>query len=659
MTLRLAIVVAFVTLVAPARPARADALACKAKGGTWKTEDGVAGCLVKGKRDGAWESRLLGGQLWQRDTYVNGIKDGPSVSFHPESCHIATRGSWKAGVKDGLWATWLQNGMSDTEGTYAAGKREGTWRFFTEGVKVIEGPFVDDSAEGLATEWFTTAVQWRTTMLKAGERTGDDEVACAKVGGEWLVDHKAREEGCAENGFKSGVWRGYAGDGKLSWRSTFRNDVEHGEHVDYHPTGEVLRRGQIVDGVPDGVHEFRARDGKSYGISTITKGSGTWRAWYPDGVLAEHGEYVEGQKHGLWRLYHPKGHVLDETTWDNGALEGLHRDYYQTGELGLEGHNAGGFRSGIWSAYYTNGKIAWAGAYAEGSRVGLWYNGSYTGVAESVGPMVDDLESGEWIQLHKGGALAATGSYVRGRKHGRWVEWWPSGELWRAVDYVDGVEHNPDARKCSELGGAWVSDPQQRTLGCQVCRAENEEDDGPITKIGLGVWTWWYPNGVVEKRGKMADGKREGGWQYWFDNGQLMLEGALAADKEQGRWTGHYRDGKPRFAGSYQDGASDGDWTSFHADGTTAAAGRYDAGKKVGRWTYHHPGGAKKEEGDYADGLPVGAWTSYHPDGKRASAGSYVAGLREGDWTFWRPDGSPWRTVRYVQGKEPAAAPAK
>jgi antitoxin component YwqK of YwqJK toxin-antitoxin module len=631
---------------------RADPQDCKKRGGTWREDGGLEGCMFGKLRDGVWDQRSGTGQLIQRDSYVRGDRAGVSTRFYG-NCQIGERIEWAADMRQGAFASWLPTGAKDTEGSYHEDKRDGLWRQYLDGVKVQEGPYVDDLPDGDFTEWFTTGVKWRTIRIEDEHYTGPDPEACYAAEGQWEVDYKNREEGCHNaDDVPDGVLKGYTTDGKLAFRTTYVDGVESGEHVDFHPTGEILRKGMYVAGAPDGVHEFRSRVGQLYGASTVTNGTGAWKAWFPDGTVAEAGEYVDGKQHGMWTTYHPKGHPVDETGYDHGMMDGPHREYYPTGEIMVDGAHAAGARTGVWTVFYSNGKVAWAGAYVDSVRVGFWYNGTYTGNPEEIGPMIDDRREGMWLLFNSDGSIKGFGPYVGGAKNGAWVEFWPSGEQWRVVTYIDDFEDNPEAGTCDRMGGAWVPDPQQRALGCQVCKSAADDEDSPILQLKYGVWRWWHPNGQLEKQGQLVADQRTGPWSFWYDNGQEMLAGSFVADREVGRWTGFYRDGRDKFDGGYVEGAPDGAWTTFHADGSTAAAGSYAGGQKTGAWTYFHPGGAKKEEGTYEAGVPTGAWTSYHPNGAKESAGAYAGGKRDGTWTWWRADGSVWRTATFVGGKE-------
>src|SRR5262249_41356574 len=147
---------------------------------------------------------------------------------------------------------------------------------------------------------------------------------------------------------------------------------------------------------------------------------------------------------------------------------------------------------------------------------------------------------GTWTLFHEDGKLAGVGAYAGDKKTGEWQLFWSSGEPWRRIKYVDDVEDDPGPRACARLGGEWVADAEKRALGCQVCRPAADDSPSPtaIGHVGYGRWTWWHPNGVVERSGELVAGERQGPWIFNYDNGAAMLSGEFANGKEAGVWSG-------------------------------------------------------------------------------------------------------------------------
>lgn len=201
--------------------------------------------------------------------------------------------------------------------------------------------------------------------------------------------------------------------------------------------------------------------------------------------------------------------------------------------------------------------------------------------------MVDDRPNGEWTEYHPTGKVSEKGQRIGIRNEGQWKTFWSTGEAWRDVEYVEGVDQDAAAKSCVEMGGVWKADGENRSLGCLVCRAR--EDDS-IDAVPMGVWTFWHPSGGIEKQGPLFEGKPVGTWKYFHDNGSVMMQGTFDGGVEEGPWSGSWRNGQKRFEGAYLGGKPDGLWTSWLADGGVMSEGRYARGEKVGAWKYERNG---------------------------------------------------------------------
>ena len=515
-----------------------------------------------------------------------------------EDCQIVARGHMKAGKRDGAWTEWnSENGAKTREGSYVAGVRQGVWTFYgPKGEKQTQGPFVDGKAQGTFTEWFATGGKWREFQMDHGVRVDPRIADCEAKGGEWKIDYKEGEEGCAVKDKEIGTWIGYYPTGAVKWRIPYVDGYRQGTGEELHPTGELLHRGEWIGGIPEGTHTWQSATGKVYGTSTINDGNGEVHEFSPDGRHTIDVAYVGGSAQGVWRRYYDNGALAEETTYVAGEKAGPYRRYHVVGELATAGTHDNGVRVGGWVELWENGKVKWAGTYdATGRKTGLWMTFSYAGQLESSGTMQDDHEEGTWMYFHDTGALAATGTMKMGDRVGTWQTFWADGKPWRTVEYAHGKEVGPAPASCDKIGGDWVADAKKRELGCQVCRAK---PDDSIEQIATGVWTWWHPNGQIEKQGALDSGKQVGRWSFFYDNGKPMLEGDYAAGAEQGSWLGYYRSGDKRVEGAYTGGKPSGTWTSWYETGNPMSEGRYDGGKKTGEWIYYDRSG-KPEKVSY------------------------------------------------------------
>lgn len=103
-----------------------------------------------------------------------------------------------------------------------------------------------------------------------------------------------------------------------------------------------------------------------------------------------------------------------------------------------------------------------------------------------------------------------------------------------------------------------------------------------------GVWTYWYPNGQVQRTEQYSNGMMVGIWTgyfengvvshvlnfttgdavYYFSNGKKQSEGKIANNMvQEGHWTGWYQHGLKNFEGNYVNGIKDGLWIFYDIKG--------------------------------------------------------------------------------------------
>ncbi|MGK0360404.1 MAG: antitoxin component YwqK of YwqJK toxin-antitoxin module [Bradymonadia bacterium] len=681
---------------------------CAAAKGRWVVKGRLRGCLIRGKRQGIWsvwdevpgaepvqrgQAALVDGQLHGPSTdyhangqigaegsYTSGNKTGPWRGFHPggqpqyeveydpegekhgaemfwyPNCVQAIDGAWDHGKKTGHWVNRLPSNDKQDEGDWINDTRTGTWTFWhKKGPKLESGPYVDGLRHGTWTEFTFQGHQWRTVEYDKGQRQTPTAKACDVMGGEYDVDFEQREDGCAIEGRRVGLWSGYRANAGLEWTAQYKDGRMDGTRVDLHPDGAVLRAGEYAAGAPIGTHVFKSADGKvEFGSSTLTDGTGSWTEYWPTGALRLRGAWLKGDKHGVWESWRANGNPDEAREWKLGRWDGETRAWFATGELKHRGQYRDGRRTEKWTAFFTNGRVAWEGLYdKKGDRADIWKNGFWEGGPRAEGIYAKDERDGQWIEWHNNGKKKGVGPYKEGKRDGEWTEWWYSGEPWRTVHYTGGISSDPAETDCKSLRGAWRVDPEQRVVGCNVCRVANDDEGkSAIELIEQGEWRWWHPNGELEAAGEYTRGQKSGTWERFFDDGRPMMKGSWRADVKHGDWQGYYRSGNLRFSGAYADGKEDGEWTTFQSTGAVQAKGSYKAGEKSGPWAWFIGDATKSQAGSFLNGQEDGVWTTWHANGQKKSEGRFEAGARIGEWQWWRADGTPWRSAKYEKGAE-------
>ena len=95
--------------------------------------------------------------------------------------------------------------------------------------------------------------------------------------------------------------------------------------------------------------------------------------------------------------------------------------------------------------------------------------------------------------------------------------------------------------------------------------------------IQNGEYIKHYKNGVIEMRGMMKNGKREGLWKSWYDNGLPWSETTFKDGKKNGSTKTWYENEKVRYTGFYTNDVESGKWNFWDDKGKLFNTKDYDA----------------------------------------------------------------------------------
>lgn len=113
--------------------------------------------------------------------------------------------------------------------------------------------------------------------------------------------------------------------GKLIMKEYYTNDTLNGPYHRYFDDGTLFIEGAYNRGMMDGSWIFYSPEGKIMGKGEFSLGSGTQKAWYPNGNSQRIIQYKDNLKHGIEEHYQPDGKLVL-------------RRYYKFGELVSEEH---------------------------------------------------------------------------------------------------------------------------------------------------------------------------------------------------------------------------------------------------------------------------------------------------------------------------------
>ncbi|MHA7842299.1 MAG: toxin-antitoxin system YwqK family antitoxin [Winogradskyella sp.] len=117
----------------------------------------------------------------------------------------------------------------------------------------------------------------------------------------------------------------------------------------------------------------------------------------------------------------------------------------------------------------------------------------------------------------------------------------------------------------------------------------NYDNEGHLVSEGwtknekkTDFWTFYYPDGTIEKKGHFYKGKKNGYWYFYTENNNLIKEGTYIAN-EANNWWIFYEDNRTVKI-QFKNGLKDG-YALFYQNRQLKKAERYNADKKTGEWT--------------------------------------------------------------------------
>jgi antitoxin component YwqK of YwqJK toxin-antitoxin module len=137
----------------------------------------------------------------------------------------------------------------------------------------------------------------------------------------------------------------YYPNGQLLREETYRNGKEEGIVTEYDSLGNVITKGEYVNGVRNG----------------------EW--FYHVGDHTEKGKYVEGERDGMWEYYYEDGQLAFTGNYDMGLAVGKHKYFHPNGTLKAYGKYKQGYKEGVWYEYDLRGNVILEKLYKRGVEV--------------------------------------------------------------------------------------------------------------------------------------------------------------------------------------------------------------------------------------------------------------------------------------------------
>lgn len=194
-----------------------------------------------------------------------------------------------------------------------------------------------------------------------------------KKQGRWIKNYpngKVMYDGFFKNDKPEGEFRRYHEEGALKSLLVFTNNGTEAEAKLYYPNGLTASSGKYINQLKEGRWLFYSYTVKDLLISEAeykgNKLNGLMVNYYPDGKAAEKIMYKDDLKHGECLKYYPDGTLTLRTNYENGKINGRFEAFYENGKPEISGQYKNNLREGPWVIYRNDGSQRFTTGYASG-----------------------------------------------------------------------------------------------------------------------------------------------------------------------------------------------------------------------------------------------------------------------------------------------------
>lgn len=316
------------------------------KNGFLKSKEKINRKDSEGRKQGIWKKFYPNGRMKEearyKDDLLNGYLKLYSSNGKLESASLYIKGEKQSDdkniadfdinsqyYKDGtLKATILKN---------KAGKKDGVSNYFNkdgtvEKTEIYRNGFL--FKKGIIDKEGRYQGVWESYYLN-GKLKSKGEYKDGKKVGKWkfyFTNGKLEQEGFFNsNGEYTGEWKWYYEDGSLLRREDYRRGMEDGYMEEYDRSGNIISKGEYLDGKREGEWVYELNDHKETGKYRYDQKDGFWEFRHANGKIAFEGNFLEGIPHGTHKYYNQEGVLIKEENYEYGEKDGKWIWYDQNG----------------------------------------------------------------------------------------------------------------------------------------------------------------------------------------------------------------------------------------------------------------------------------------------------------------------------------------
>ncbi|RTQ49312.1 tetratricopeptide repeat protein [Hymenobacter gummosus] len=572
-------------------PAAEGSYAAGEKTGPWRyfNPDGTLlreSSYERGKLSGSYRQYYDSGKLEIEATYRNGEPTGLAKIYHPCGALREERRYNDAGQMEGAFVRYYSNGQVEERGTYRLDKTEGLVSgFYSDGTPEGDATMSGGQMSGEAVTYF--GGPGKRVERRAQRLNGELHGLCT----DYFPNGQVRETGTFSKGKRTGQWKTYYADGKLSMENNYDKDGKlHGTFRDYDVDGVLFCE---ISYEHDRARKsvYFDKQGKPLQQNTVGNADANVRGLRPDGTPYYSGAYRQGLMHGEWTYVYRHGQPSERRRYLNDQQDGVQE------------------------TYHPNGKVKTRTTYVAGEKHGRFEQYAADGVLRQDGWFVHGQAHGQWREYYPDGSLSEEYGFYQGDRNGLNRTYSPTGkltgEVWtKATLPTHIIEYDSVGRALADV--QLKPDADGYVL--------NYPSGKPRLRIKLncGLYTgneWYFPSGQVQTTVPMRNGQRDGAYRRYLASGKLATEGSYLNDEEVGEWKYYHADGQLQRKGSFESGNRQGEWTTYHPNGQVASRETYRDGDLHGDVRTFDEAGQLVYEKRYHLGT-IMAWRHLQPNGQ-------------------------------------------
>ena len=272
---------------------------------------------------------------------------------------------------------------------------------------------------------------------------------------------------------------------------------------------------------------------------------GSYKEWYPNGVLKYEGNFIDGKREGVFYTWFPNGKKKNEMKYVNNVLDSISISFLENGMVERK-HNHDTDLAYIWdysdspkslnrfteqfgklNGYYTKwdtyGRKIEEGYYHNNKKDSIWYKYDLAGLVYEKGRFKDGKKDGVWLNYDQYGRSSSKSYYNKDNLD----------SIKNIVYYMDGNEYavknyNPRSRENLIItytqSGNKISETQyigSALTGTSVKWFDNGQKEYQINFLNNrlnGIAEYWNIDGTRKKSGEFKSGTIVGNWTYYTDS---------------------------------------------------------------------------------------------------------------------------------------------